>query len=79
MPHAICDGYVMVCLVLTSYTLVVQDTWTATDANEDVQQNNITHSFASTKNATASEGLEELFRVMQMLLPEELNTFSAAR
>ena len=51
----------------------------STDAEEDAKQNNITHKFASTKDATVSEGLEELFRVMQMLLPDELNSFSAAR
>ena len=57
----------------------MQAHWKATDAEDDVTQNNIAHGFQSTKDPSAAPGLPHLFRLFNLLMPEELNTFSIAR
>lgn len=51
-------------------------TWNDTSAQQDYTHNNIDHAFWSTKQAP---GLEEVFRVFSLLLPDSLHTFSAAK
>lgn len=53
--------------------------WNATIADEDAALNNISHGFVSTRDPGAAPGLEQLFRLFSLLLPEELNSFSVAR
>lgn len=51
--------------------------WNVTEASQSYAANNIEHSFWSTKTAVSQ--LELITRAISMLLPESLNTFSAAR
>jgi len=69
----------MMCVALPSYAQQLQAKWQATRADDDVKRNDISHGFLSTKDPSAAPGLEQLFRLFHLLLPEELNTFSVAR
>ncbi len=51
--------------------------WNATVAGEDYAHNNISHQFWSTKHASAI--VDAVVRVISLLLPGQLNAFSAAR
>ncbi|KAF5837246.1 hypothetical protein DUNSADRAFT_4637 [Dunaliella salina] len=53
-----------------------QSCWMPTEAEQDYSQNNISHSFKSTKRA---KNLEAVSRVLSLLLPESLHVFSAAK
>ncbi|KIZ02959.1 hypothetical protein MNEG_5005 [Monoraphidium neglectum] len=57
--------------------------WRATEAARDYAANNISHAFDSTKrgggDGEVDEQLAKAFRVMSLLRPGELFTFSAAR
>eukprot|EP01121_Diplochlamys_sp_Union-15-3_P022170 TRINITY_DN9360_c0_g1_i4.p1 TRINITY_DN9360_c0_g1~~TRINITY_DN9360_c0_g1_i4.p1 ORF type:complete len:224 (+),score=42.17 TRINITY_DN9360_c0_g1_i4:50-721(+) len=55
---------------------VPSEDWVKTYSKENYQQNDIEHSFLSTK---CGLGVPELCRVISILLPGELNTFSAAK
>ncbi len=57
----------------------LQASWIETNAADDVTRNDIAHGFLSTKDTSAAPGLEQLFRMFHLLLPEELNSFSVAR
>lgn len=50
--------------------------WNATNAHENVANNDITHSFKSTKTGP---GLQPLLRIFTLLYPDALNAFSAAK
>ncbi|GAB4812976.1 hypothetical protein N2152v2_000022 [Parachlorella kessleri] len=51
--------------------------WNPTTAGKDYAQNNISHQFWSTKHASAI--IDAVVRVIGLLLPGQLNAFSAAR
>ncbi len=72
-----CCAYDLDCSA--SYAQQLQAKWQATSADDDVKRNDISHGFLSTKDPSAAPGLEQLFRLFHLLLPEELNTFSVAR
>lgn len=57
----------------------MQAEWNATCGDDDAMHNNIAHGFLSVKDPAATPGLEQLFRLFHLLLPEELNSFSIAR
>jgi hypothetical protein len=55
---------------------VPADAWNPTGANEDYSHNNIEHMFWSSKHTGP---LQDLLRIFAVLLPDKLNSFSAAR
>lgn len=73
LPSNIAEG------ALSVLQQVPEAKWQATSADDDVKRNDIPHGFLSTKDPSAALGLEQLFRLFHLLLPEELNTFSIAR
>lgn len=64
-------------LALEIVEAIPADHWLDTAADRDYTQNNISHSFSSTKRG--SEKLQSLLRLFILLLPDQLNAFSAAR
>lgn len=62
--------------ILSAVEAIVDDSWLVTAAIEDLSENNITHCFWSNKTASS---LQPVYRALALLLPNSLNTFSAAR
>lgn len=58
-----------------TYPLATATATQTTRASDDPQQNNIAHTFLSTKSAV----LEGVFRMLSLLLPDSLWTFSGAK
>lgn len=56
---------------------IPSEKWLDTSADEDYSKNNIEHRFQSSKSG--SSALEDLLRVFSVLLPDQLNVFSAAK
>ncbi|KAG2442500.1 hypothetical protein HXX76_002586 [Chlamydomonas incerta] len=70
LPEFVAEG------ILSVLKSIPDSKWNETSAREDYRQNNISHSFASVKQA---KGLDAVIRLFTLVRPEGLHAFSAAK